>query len=65
MRKDTYTCAACGEKCISKWSEEEAVAEYEAEFGEPFDLDAVAEVCDDCYQRLMRLARETGADGRR
>lgn len=51
----TYTCAHCGEKCLSNWEDADAVAEYEKVFGLKFDRSKVAELCDDCYQRLRKM----------
>jgi len=53
--KRTYTCADCGEKCLSNWEDADAVTEYEKVFGLKFNRAQVAEVCDDCYQRLRKM----------
>jgi len=53
--KRTYTCDACGEKCLSNWEDADAVTEYEKVFGLKFDRETVAEVCDDCYRRLRKM----------
>jgi DNA-directed RNA polymerase subunit RPC12/RpoP len=49
---DTYTCAACGKTFRKAWSDEEALAELEATFGDlpgvPLEM-----VCDTCYHELM------------
>ena len=55
----TYTCARCGGRFESDWSEEEAQAEYERNFpGATAAKLPREEVCDDCYKVLM--ARRTG-----
>jgi hypothetical protein len=55
----TYTCAACGESCLSSWSEEEAQAEYEQTFP-TYPERGKASVCDDCYPLLLAAARKAG-----
>jgi hypothetical protein len=59
MSKHEYICDECGEHCIAIWDDEEAIAEYERDFG-PFDRKAVAEICDDCYWKLK--AAQHGRD---
>lgn len=46
-----YTCSMCGESCISDWSQEEAVAEKERDFGD-VPLEECDQVCDVCYQKI-------------
>lgn len=55
MTRRAYTCAVCGEDCLSDWDDEEAIAEYEHDFGESFDRTKVDEICDDCYQWMQRV----------
>jgi hypothetical protein len=50
--KRLYTCARCGEECLTAWSEEEARAEYEANFGMRVEESDAVEICDDCYRLL-------------
>ena len=47
-----YQCARCGDECLSDWSEEEARAEYEMNFGRPLKEGEAVEICDDCYRKL-------------
>lgn len=49
-----YRCAYCGEKCLSNWTEAEARAEYERDFGRPWKADEVEELCDDCHRLFSR-----------
>lgn len=49
---DTYTCAACGETFVSGWSEEEALAELKANFGN-IPKEDCSVVCDDCFKRMF------------
>jgi hypothetical protein len=46
-----YTCAECGERCMSSWSEEEAEAEWRRDFPNVDPAQRV-EVCEDCYRTL-------------
>lgn len=55
--KDTYTCAECGGEFEKGWSDEEAKAEFGAEFTS-HDLDDAALVCDDCYKKIMAGIRQ-------
>jgi hypothetical protein len=54
--KRTYTCAACNRECVSDWSEEEAVLEARANFGN-YVADNIEEtcnpICDDCYKAFL------------
>jgi len=52
--KDQYTCAACGETHDKQWSDEEAMAEAHANFGDTIDQEACDIVCDDCYKQMMK-----------
>ena len=58
----TYVCDACGDEyeyvTDGSWTEEHAIAEYAAAFGndpiaEPAEEAAI--VCSDCYPKLMAL----------
>ena len=50
-------CANREKDFESKWSDEEAAAEFEQTFYRPPDeRDGI--VCDDCYQRIMKWIRE-------
>lgn len=46
-----YTCAMCEKECESEWTEEEAIAEKERDFG-AVPLEECDVVCDDCYQQI-------------
>jgi len=47
-----YTCAKCKNEFECDRSDEEAIKEYEDTFGEPFDENTTALVCDDCYNKM-------------
>lgn len=49
-----YTCAACDGTFISDWTEEDARAEAEENFGTHHQN--MVEVCEDCYRNLMAKA---------
>ncbi len=54
--KDEFRCTVCGEVFKKGWSDEEAAAELEEEFGmDPTDC---AMVCDDCYKVHQQPAKE-------
>lgn len=46
-----YTCAMCEGEFESQWTEAEAVAEKERDFGS-VPLEECDQVCDDCYQEI-------------
>jgi hypothetical protein len=46
-----YTCTMCRTECESQWSEAEAIAEKERDFGS-VPLDQCDIVCDLCYQQI-------------
>lgn len=46
-----YTCAMCSGEFESEWTEAEAVAEKERDFGS-VPLDQCDVVCDVCYQQI-------------
>ncbi len=47
----TYTCARCHRTFETGWSDEEAMAECKANFGE-MRKEELAIICDDCYKRI-------------
>ena len=49
---EMYTCEQCGGEFETGWSDDEATAEYEAEFGS-LSAGDVAIVCDSCYKVIM------------
>lgn len=51
MDNRTYTCSLCGGTFEMEWTDEEAVAEMNRDFGS-IPLDQCKVVCDDCYQRI-------------
>ena len=61
---DTYTCASCGETFEKGWSDEEALEESAEQWGD-LPHDALAVVCDDCYQKMMGLPPEEETSTRR
>jgi hypothetical protein len=54
----TYTCVGCGKEFVSDWSDEKVQAEYEANFGLPFDPQNVAVLCDECYDAMISSPNE-------
>lgn len=48
---DTYTCSKCKGVFSKGWSDEEAKAEHQENFGREPDEDA-AVVCDGCFQKM-------------
>lgn len=53
VKKNKYTCEACGIKFVSEWSNEEAEKEAESMWGKGIMKKNPALVCENCYQRLM------------
>lgn len=52
---ESYECAVCHGRFVKAVSDEEAEAERQATWADPSDGDdALEDVCDDCYQRLIR-----------
>ena len=49
MSEKTYTCAICGETYEYEWSDEEALAEFKAKYGDVPEEERDV-ICDDCYQ---------------
>ena len=47
---DQFRCSLCGGVFDCEWSEEEALAELEADWGVP--KEECDEVCDDCYEKI-------------
>lgn len=62
MTPETFTCANCGQTFDKGRSDEEAMAESVAGFGE-YDPDDLCVVCDDCYQAIMARPVEAIVDG--
>jgi len=52
---ETCTCARCGKDFVSEWSDEDALAEAQANFS-PEELADTAVVCDDCYELLIEAS---------
>jgi hypothetical protein len=57
----TYTCDDCGGTFEKGWTEEEARAEQQQNFGDMPDS-AMAQVCDDCYRKIMGLPPDAAAE---
>lgn len=58
---EQYICAHCGGQFTKPWTDEEARAEYEANF--PILTargDDVSMVCDTCYQAIITAYRDSG-----
>ena len=56
MTSDEYRCAICEGVFAKGWSEEEAAAEFAAEFP-GVDLSGTVLVCDDCNQQFVEWRR--------
>lgn len=54
----SFTCARCGDDCLTTTTEAEANREF-LESGQT-GASGISSVCDDCYQFLMTRAREEG-----
>jgi hypothetical protein len=52
MTLPVYTCAQCGDECISDRPDGQAVAEYEARHREAFDPAQTIQVCEECFRRF-------------
>jgi hypothetical protein len=52
MKGKEFTCSLCGDNCISTWSDEDAIKEYEKTFGE-YKPEEAAVLCDDCHKTFM------------
>jgi DNA-directed RNA polymerase subunit RPC12/RpoP len=50
---EEYVCANCHGTFEKAWTDEEALAEYEAAFTEEERADVREVVCDDCYTLIM------------
>lgn len=46
-----YTCEACGEEYTKAWSDKESMEEAKTIWGKEIEDNAVAIICDDCFQR--------------
>lgn len=56
MKPETYTCDMCGQVYEKAWTDDEAMAEAEENFGPEItqaDPSQIAIVCDDCYQAAI------------
>lgn len=51
---DSYTCAHCGGRFETEWSDEDAAAEADENFGGLLGDDP-AVICDDCYQAMVGI----------
>lgn len=51
-------CEVCGEHFISEGPDEAAEKEYEILHGGAYDPDAVAIVCDSCYEIILESNEE-------
>lgn len=59
-----YTCDRCGGDFMSDWSDADAAAEYEREFGKPLQANPFMVVCETCYQRLLILTGRSANENR-
>lgn len=55
----TFVCAVCGRQCVTATTEAEANREL-LESGIPTTGEELLSACDDCYEVVMRKAREAG-----
>jgi hypothetical protein len=51
---DTFTCSRCGQTFRKEWSDEEAKAESEKQWGLPVADGTHSMICDDCYREFMQ-----------
>ena len=51
-----FTCALCHGTFEEGWTDEEALAEYNAAFTEEERAEPREIVCDDCYKKIMKWA---------
>jgi len=60
MKSDKFKCKHCGGVFEKVWTEERALAEYWKIFGKLPDelIKDKAELCDDCYKKLMIKIRQ-------
>lgn len=59
-----YTCDRCAGHFMSDWSDADAAAEYEREFGKEAVARPFLIVCDPCYQRLLILTGRSANENR-
>lgn len=52
-----FICAECRETCVSERDQAEAHAEAQDNFGVRGDAPGMVEVCDVCYEEIMRRVR--------
>ena len=53
MEANEFKCDQCGGVFSYEWTEEEALKEKEDNGWKDIDMDDTAEVCDDCYNKIM------------
>lgn len=53
MEPNEYKCDGCGGVFEKGWSEEEALKEKKENGWGDMDMTRMAQVCDDCYQKIM------------
>ena len=51
--RQEYTCAMCGGKFNTGWSDVEAMKEYIALFGKAALDEQMKVVCDDCFKKVI------------
>ena len=62
LKENEFQCANCKGVFEKGWSDEEAYAETESNFGIPVTEDnksGLAVICDDCYKEFMGWYEET------
>lgn len=55
MKEEMFTCVNCGQTFPKAWSDEEAMEESRAIWGD-LPREELVQICDDCFNRLMRVA---------
>ena len=55
MKEKKYKCDACGGTFVADWTEEDALKEKAANGWGGMDHKAMAQVCDDCYEKIMKF----------
>lgn len=56
MKDEEFTCEHCGRTFLKAWTEEEAMKELKANFGDrEWKRDELCILCDDCYQLARGL----------
>lgn len=63
QHSETYKCSVCeGLFCkpTHDWSDEHAKVQYEIVMGDAYNEDSTSIVCDICYTKIQKWARDSG-----